>query len=349
MTDTELNLQIVISENKPQNIIEWNKLAELCGNIWQADFTDEVQLNFNNRPWYFQCYSKEVLIAGVKIYYYESKKLPAIIRSISSLATQGSEILFNESANFDLKQIIDALTQEFENWLAEKKTTAFYSYSFFGEPEKLLALTRKKIIRQSNIAIAKIDLTKNTETLWQAIHPKHRSEIVKAEKNGVTIEFVNDIDSFFLLMDETYKNQSVHAPNKKVIRKEYEILMANNSAQLVFAKHNGKYLCSALLYNYGKNSLYNFGGTFKNSIGAGQFLHWEIIKYLKAKGFKNYLLGETALKKTESNLKFSDGITKFKLRFGAQQYNTHHMGYALKPTQEKMWNILKKIFVKSQA
>lgn len=346
MTEPEFDLQIIISENKPLDIIEWNKLAEQCGNVWQADFTDEVQLNFNNRPWYFQCYSGKEFIGGVKIYYYESKKLPAIIRTISSRATQPSELLFNDSKKIAFNRLIVPLTQKLENWLIEKTTTSFYTYSFFGEPEKLIALAGKKIIRESKFGIAKIDLTKNLHTLWKEMNPKHRSEVVKAEKNGVVIEFANDIGSFFLLMDETYKNQKVHAPNKKVIGKEYEILRDNNSAQLVFAKHKGKYLCGALLYNYGKKSLYNFGGTVKNSIGAGQFLHWEIIKYLKANGFDTYLLGETALEKTESNLKFSDGITKFKLRFGAQQYITRHMGYALKPMQESAWRLLKKIFIK---
>ncbi len=345
MTDTDF--KIIITKNKPLQPDAWNQLSVQCSNIWQSTFNDEVQLFFNNRAWYFQCFNQEKLIGGVKIYFYESKRLPGFIRSISSRATQGSEILFDDSKNIDFDNFLIALTDAIKKWLKTKRTTTFYSYSFYGETGKLISLSEYKKVWESRIGIAKIDLTKKIEELRKEINPKHRSEIIKAEKNNLTIEFSNDIELLFLLMDETYKNQDSHAPNKNFICREYEILKSNNFAQLVFAKHNGKYLCGALLYNFGKSSLYNFGGTVKNSLGAGQFLHWEIMKYLKVSGFQNYFLGETSLEITKTNLKFSEGITKFKLRFGAQQIPVSHTGYALKPMQLKLWNIFKKIFIRS--
>ncbi|GDX52827.1 hypothetical protein LBMAG27_18740 [Bacteroidota bacterium] len=339
------DFNIVVTDKAPVNIDEWNLLSFRCNNIWQSTFNDEIQLYFNNWPWYFQCYHQEKLIGGVKIYFYESKKLPAFIRTISTRATQGSEILVDDSKNIEFSKLYFELTAAIKKWLKKKQITSFYSYSFFGETEKLISLIEYKKIWESRIGIAKIDLTKSIDELRKAINPKHRSEIFKAVRNNVTIEFVNDIDLFFLLLDETYKNQNAHPPNKNFIRNEYEIFKSNHSAQLVFAKQNGNYLCGALLYNYGKSSLYNFGGTIKNSIGAGQFLHWEIMKYLKVNGFQNYFLGETSLELSESNLKFSKGISKFKLRFGAQQLPTQHTGYALKPVQLKFWNLLKRLFI----
>ncbi len=341
------DLRILISENSPSKKEEWNKLAEQCSNIWQSTFYDEVQLYFNNHSRYFECYSGDELIGGLKLYYYESKKLPSIIRSISTRATQGSEFIFNKKKIELLEKFSFLLNEKIISWLIKEKLTSFYEYSFYGEAENLIQITDYKKIWESRIGIATIDLRKSVDELWKKINPKHRSEVIKAEKNSVTVEFTDDIESFFLLLDETYKTQWEHKPNKNFIRKEYEILKENNAAQLAFAKHEGNYLCGALLYNYGLKSLYNFGGTIKNSIGAGQFLHWEIMKYLKANNFHHYLLGETSLEVNESNRKFSEGITKFKLRFGAEQLPTYHRGFVLKPMQLKIWNRLQKIFIRT--
>lgn len=343
---TSQDFKITVSENSPSNIILWNKLAEKCGNIWQATFYDEVQLFFNNHAWYFECYNGEELIGGVKIYFYESKKLPAILRSISKRATQGSEFLFDRGKN-EFFEIFNALLYEkIKKWLEEKKMTSFFEYSFFGETEKLISLGQEKKIWESNIGIAKIDLTKSIKSLWSAVDQTHRGKVIKAEKNKVAIVWSDEIDLFFTLMDETYKNQKGHVPNKKFIRYEYEILKSNNSAQLVFASHEGKYLCGALLYNFGKISIYNFAGTIKNNLGAGQLLHWEIIKRLKDKGYQSYFLGETSFEKNDANLKFTQGITKFKLRFGAAQIPTFHKEYALYPMKLKIWKLLQKIFIR---
>ncbi len=340
------DLRIIISESKPNNIEHWNKLAEQCGIIWQAVFYDDVQLFFNNHPLYFECYTGKVLIGGVKIYFYQSKKLPAIFRSISTRATQGSEFLFDEGRSDLFEKFNSLIHSEIKKWLREKSITSFYEYSFYGEKEKLISLDQGKKNWESNIGIAVIDLEKSEEELWQKINPKHRSEVIKAQKHNVTFELSDDIDSFFVLLDETYKYQNTHKPNKDFIRKEYEILKSNNSAQLVFANHEGNYLCGALLYNYGLKSLYNFGGTAKNSIGAGQFLQWEIMKYLKKNNYHKYYLGETSLEIEESNRKFSEGITKFKLRFGADQIPTFHKGYALHPMKLKIWKLLQKIIIR---
>ncbi len=347
MSIQHFDLSISVSENTPLNSYQWNELAAANGNIWQTTFYDEVQKIFNNYPFYFQCFSGDKLIGGIKIYRYESKKLPPFIRSISTRATQGSELLIDDDYKTNFEKIKTLLLSEIKKWFRQMHITSFYNYSFYGEIEKLFSFSEFNKVWESKIGIAKIDLTKSTDVLWKAMSPKHRSEVIKAEKNSVSIDFADDIESFLLLMDETYKNQSGHVPNKNFIRKEYEILKSNNAAQLVFSKHNGKYLCGALLYNCGKNSLYNFGGTVKNSIGAGQFLHWEIMKHLKAEGFKNYFLGETSFEKTEANLKFTEGITKFKLRFGAEQLPAQHTGFALHPMKLKTWNLLKKIFIRS--
>lgn len=344
MPDSEL--QIIISENKPADSLRWNKLAEQCGIIWQAVFYDDVQLFFNNRPVYFECFADKVLIGGVKIYFYQSKKLPAIFRSISTRATQGCEFLFDEGRSDLFEKFNSLIHSEINKWLSEKSITSFYEYSFYGERGKLISLDHGKKIWESNIGIAVIDLEKSEEELWQKINPKHRSEVIKAQKHNVALKLSDDIDSFFVLLDETYKYQNTHKPNKDFIRKEYEILKSNNSAQLVFANHEGNYLCGALLYNYGLKSLYNFGGTAKNSIGAGQFLQWEIMKYLKKNNYHKYYLGETSLEIEESNRKFSEGITKFKLRFGPDQIPTFHKGYALHPMKLKVWKLLQKIIIR---
>ena len=171
------DLRIIISESKPNNIEHWNKLAEQCGIIWQAVFYDDVQLFFNNHPLYFECYTGKVLIGGVKIYFYQSKKLPAIFRSISTRATQGSEFLFDEGRSDLFEKFNSLIHSEIKKWLREKSITSFYEYSFYGEKEKLISLDQGKKNWESNIGIAVIDLEKSEEELWQKINPKHRCSL----------------------------------------------------------------------------------------------------------------------------------------------------------------------------
>lgn len=338
---------IIVTENAPLNQTDWNNLARRCSNIWQSSFYDEVQLFFNNHSVYFQYYEGDKLLAGIKLYYFESKKLPAFIRSISSRVTQGSECLIAQTERENEATIIQLFEAKIEQWCVAKKANTFFHYSFYGESKRLLYLKQFAQIWESKIGIAQIDLRITENELWQNIHPKHRSEIIKAQKNNLSIEFSDDLNLFFTLLDQTYEHQKAHAPNKKFLRKEFDVLKKNNAAEIVFAKQNENYLCGALLYTYGEKSLYAFGGTSPNLSGAGQFLQWEIMKHLKQCAVQFYLLGETALERNSENLKFSEGITKFKMRFGAIQLPVSHHGFVRSPLQLKLWKILQKIFVRS--
>ena len=339
-------LRIEITDSSPSDIFQWDQLAKKNSNLFQGSFYDESQIFFNQKPVYFNCFINKELVGGTKLFLYESKKLPAPIRFISRRATQLSEVLFDEDCTYSFTIFFNKLKSTVFEWLRNQKVAQFYEYSFYGEPEKLIEVPFAKIIWESKIGIALIDLTKSEEHLLENINPKHRRPIIKAREANLQFFIAEDIDSFLEMINEDSVNKGGNKLNKKFLKNEYKILRKNNLAQIAFVKDENEIISAALIYMFGKKAYYAFGGNKKSSSGAGQFLHWEIMKSLKKNEFSFYSLGETALAKDDANEKFSTGITSFKLKFGANQLPTFHRGYALKPLSAGIWKLMQKIFIR---
>lgn len=74
---------------------------------------------------------------------------------------------------------------------------------------------------------------------------------------------------------------------------------------------------AAVLFYNNYSAYYLYGGTIAKPLtGASNLLHWEIIKFLKRSGAKYYDLVGARI--TPSKNSKTEGIQRFKSRFGAQ-------------------------------
>jgi hypothetical protein len=88
-------------------------------------------------------------------------------------------------------------------------------------------------------------------------------------------------------------------------------MYAGGDAMLFLVRNGGNPTSYVHIYRTGGTGLFMYGVTLsKENDGAGQFLHWSIIRRLKADGFKWYDLGGVA------SCDPADGIYLFKARFG---------------------------------
>jgi hypothetical protein len=338
-------IDIKITENNPLNKADWNNLAQLNGNIIQTTFFDEVQKFYHQYPIYFHFFENEILIAGYKVFVYESKRLPKFMRFISSAINFPAEpIILPELISTRISELKLEIEKSIQQYCLHKKyTTASFGsyYGQFFEPLQLFTPNSKK---EFNIAI--IDLQKTEDELWADVHSKHRNVIRKAEKENVIVKQDDTIHEFLKLMESTYENQKNKAPNYDFIKNYYAVLKANNAVSIYIAYHHQTPLIGAFVTKLGHTAYYAFGGSTNNSLGAGNLLQWHIMKQLKSENICFYNLGQVAKETDDSNLKFSKGISSFKRRFGVFEKHGISEKYILNQKAIWIWNLLVKVLIK---
>ena len=329
-----MNKNIRINYFKPSSISDWNKLSEKNGNILQSTFYDEVQMFFNLSPIYIEYYVNNQLIAGVKLYYYESKKFPWLYKQLSLFG----EFLFDNENKTILKSEIDKeFSAEIKQLFRTKKITFFKYSSYYGDEP--LNIDNSSLKRQK-WGINYIDIKQSIEEIQANMHSKHRNMINRAKKENLAFHEISEIQILIDLIEKTYLNQTKDMPNKDYIRYLYEKLSVYNKCGIFIVKSGEVILSAALVQLNGKVADYTFGGNIKNNFGAGQFLQYNVILKLKELGYEKYYLGQVADNYDETNKKFSVGISRFKNRFGGKNKEGISIEIVLKKLNYKIWKLM---------
>lgn len=331
--------QVKISERAPSNKETWDKLCFNQGNLLQSTLYDKVQAYFNLTPIYLEIVRENEIIGGVKLFYYCSNKLPWLYKQITLF---GEPVIPQHINASESQLLLNLLAIEINKLITEKQIVLFSQKSFYGGSTVAINQTKPNAFR-----IAHIDLLQDENSFLENMHAKHRNMINKAQKSELIFEQSEDIQLFLFLMEETYKNQEKEPPNKHYIEHLYKILSLHKSVALYFVKNKeGQYLSGALVQTNGIIADYLFGGNVKNNLGSGQYLHYKIFSELKRKGFSKYILGQVSDHLNINNLKFSEGITKFKKRFGVIEEQGFSIDYINKPINYKIWKLLISFFNK---
>lgn len=187
------------------------------------------------------------------------------------------------------------------------------------------------------------DITKSEDDILSAMHQKTRYNIRLAAKKGVTIKYagVDGAETFYKLIQETYKRKKIRTFSKKYFEKMLNSLIG---AEFVFAEYQGKVLAASLIYPYGDtlNYLHGASSLEQKNIMAPYLLHWQTILDYKEKGYKYYNWGGY----TDSDDKNHPwaGISKFKAGFGGQVIS--YLGawdYPFKKTEYNLYKVFRKI------
>ncbi len=332
-------MEFKITTSSPDNILEWDKLAELNGNLLASTKYDPIQNFYTLEPFYLHFIKDDKLIAGVKLYLWESKRLPFFIKSISRNIQQIGENIIHPQFLGD--ELIQRIIEDKVLGFIHQMSPVYFNQSGYWGDEKLLVAGWQK--EKCFFDVALIDLRIPEEELYMNMMKNHRRGVDKGEKIGLIFETGVPLNVLIDLMRETYRYQSVSQPNYGYIEHLYKELVNQSLCEVYAVKRENVYLSAALVQCFGKRADYAFGGGVSNAFSSGHFLHWNIFLDLKAKGYYYYSFGQVAVEQDEFNLKFSKGITEFKMRFGAKRVNSFSQKIIFKPISFYIFNQLKKL------
>jgi hypothetical protein len=173
----------------------------------------------------------------------------------------------------------------------------------------------------SDFGTYQIDLTQDADTLFKGLSRNHRQNLKKAEKEEIQISAQFTPEDFPAIMDETYGSSSSHNYSQVF----FESLKRTLDEQLIVqtaTDRASRVIGFVLMVTDGTIAFALIRGQ-KREVprGSGQFLMWESLKHLKAKGIETFdWCG--ARKSTED--KRLAGISRFKKEFGGDYLDCYY-------------------------
>ena len=172
-----------------------------------------------------------------------------------------------------------------------------------------------------------LELNKSEEELFGSFNESTRRNIKKAIKNGVQIDFMNDLNSineFYHLNCITRKKHGLPPQPFSFFKNLFNSLIEKEMGFVLSAKYNNDIIASSILLNFGNKSYYKFGASdekFQN-IRPNNLIMWEAIKHFKNSGFTSFNFGRTE--------KENAGLRRFKLGWGTDEKVINTYIYSLK-------------------
>lgn len=160
----------------------------------------------------------------------------------------------------------------------------------------------------------RIDLRQTEAELWASFTSSFRNRARQAEKLGATLRVANDTATFDWMVERHVWNMT----DKGFDAADAVLLQAMRAAapedvsvfQLI---HDGRPVAAMSVVRFGRCAEYHIGwfGPEGRKLNAGNFLMWEIIKALKARGLDHFDVG---------GLREGDGYTRFKQTMRPQEF-----------------------------
>lgn len=191
-----------------------------------------------------------------------------------------------------------------------------------------------------------IDLKQDIDLLWKNVHSKHRNVIRRAEKNGVSVFFEGDyLGEAYELIKETQERSA-----RAFIGYDNfcELIRAMPGNVKIVAAFDGDDMqgCAVIVLDKVR-AYYLYGGSKSNpSLGAVNYMHWELIKELKANGVNEYdFVGARLSDDISEKLQ---GIQRFKKRFGGELKQGYLWKVINKRWKYNLYKILTKLLNKTK-
>ena len=131
-----------------------------------------------------------------------------------------------------------------------------------------------------------LNLTKDID---RSISKKTRNIVRKAEKEGITIRKMTDVEEFYKLYSMTYTRQGLNTPvNIEFFDEMISLIKGENMGKMWFAKTSTGELASAEVFVWDEKRAYRWVAGSHSSLrktGATSYLLYHIFNELKEKGF----------------------------------------------------------------
>ena len=298
----------------------WNDFVADSPNspVLQSFEWGELKSKFGWQPLRIAIEDKGSIIAGISIL---KRQLPLIKRPIY-YAPNGPIL------NFYDRDLLTALLSAIEE-AADRDSAVSLKIDpliLESEAEPLKLLTASGFVRSPKQvqprATYHLDLTPDLDTLLMSFDEKTRYNIRLAEKKGVVVKedtSEKGIEIFHQIYQETSaRNQFLIHP-LKYYRAVRETLFTKGMGTNFIAYYNGRPIASVIIFCFGSQIWYMYGSSSDEhrNLMPNHLLHWEVIKWAKAKNYKIYDLWGIPVKPKIGHPLF--GVYRFKKGFNGKR------------------------------
>jgi len=168
----------------------------------------------------------------------------------------------------------------------------------------------------------RLDLTQDWSVLEQNLEARVRHTLRTIAKKALRLESsngLNHLKAFYDLYSSTMRNAGLVPKPFAEMRLMQEALLRQNGCKVCVLYCNEQPVAGAMLLCFGGRVWYLYGGSIrsKEASGAGVQLHWEIIHWAKAQGYREYDLQGIPCTVTKGDPLF--GVYLFKRGFGGRR------------------------------
>ena len=172
-----------------------------------------------------------------------------------------------------------------------------------------------------------VNLEGTEEQILQRMKSKTRYNIRLAEKKGVTISKLDDVEVFYSLLANTSHRAEFGIHTLQYYQDVYRLFNQTGGCQIFLADYEGEPLASIMVFVSGRRSWYFYGasGNQHRKKMPTYLVQWEAMRWAKSQGCQSYDLwgvpDEDRENLEENFTKRSDGlwgVYRFKRGFGGE-------------------------------
>lgn len=176
-------------------------------------------------------------------------------------------------------------------------------HAFFVQLEPNVTVEEGKAMRRVSLPPAHrslftkynfiLDITPPEKDLLRSMHHKTRYNIKVATRHGVVVSEESSAEGFaqyLQLLRETTKRQTFLAHNEMYHTRMWETMSRAGIAKLFIARVKGMAVAAWIIFVFGDTMYYPYGTSSRErrEAMAPNLLLWEIIRWGKTKGYKNF-------------------------------------------------------------
>ena len=154
-----------------------------------------------------------------------------------------------------------------------------------------------------------LNLPDSSEELWTGFKSKLRSQVRKAEKNGLTFSSTANLDDFYAVFGENMRDLGSPVHSRKWI--DAVLHYYGEKARLGLVYLNDKAVGAGIILTAGQKVSIPWASTLRqyNRLGPNMLLYWNFLKFAADNGFSSFDFGRSTP---------DEGTYRFKSQWGAK-------------------------------
>ena len=172
-----------------------------------------------------------------------------------------------------------------------------------------------------------LSLVDDEQELFAGLKESVRRAIRKAEKLGLTVAILKDLEAireFYTLQCRTRRKHGLPPQPFRFFLKIHEHILSRGKGVVVLARQGRRTVAGAVFFHFGEQAIFKYGASNEahQDLRANDLVMWEALKYYASHGFRLLHLGRTSLANA--------GLRRFKLAWGAREHIIEYVRYDLK-------------------